>query len=86
MQHHGTSHGHDVSNGTLGDTILVVGSDACELHVLSQVVEVGSIGRRGEGAVVGLISLYSDAHFVAVGFILLALMVSCELSYTWCST
>jgi hypothetical protein len=26
MQHHGTSHGHDVSNGTLGDTILVVGS------------------------------------------------------------
>jgi hypothetical protein len=43
--HHGTSHGHDVANGTLGDTILVVGSNTCKLHVLSQVVEVGSIGR-----------------------------------------
>jgi hypothetical protein len=43
--HHGTSHGHDVANGTLGDTILVVGSNTCKRHVLSQVVEVGSIGR-----------------------------------------
>ena len=67
MQHHRACDAHHSLDASFSDSIVMVGTNTCELGDLGKVFEVGTILIGGEGGpVVGEVSLRDDAKVTAV--------------------
>ena len=67
MQHHSACDAHHRLDASLGNSVVMVGTNTCELRDLGKVFEVGAILVGGEGGpVVGEVSLRNDAEVTAV--------------------